>query len=192
MRVAPVGIAHRAGPDLLEAVVEASQVTHRTNLGISGAAAIAAAVSAGIDGADTDGALDAAVAAAQQGEHLGAWIPGASIPARFLAFRDGFRSAGTAAREDLLAEIVGTSVQSQESVVAALLLIDVGREDPFAALCTAASVGGDTDTIAAMAGAVLGAVHAPSAFPADQVRLVTETNPFDLRSVSRRLLDLRH
>lgn len=192
MRVAPVGIAHRPGPALLEAVVEASQVTHRTSLGISGAAAIAAAVSAGVDGADADAALDAAVAAAQQGEHLGAWIAGASIPARFLAFRDGFRRAGSERREDLLAEVVGTSVQSQESVVAALLLIDAGRDDPFAALCTAASVGGDTDTVAAMAGTVLGAVHGPSAFPTDQVRLVRETNPFDLRSVSRRLLDLRH
>lgn len=191
MRIAPVGIAHAPGPSLLDAVVTASQVTHRTGLGISGAAAIAAAVSAAIDGADTDTALEAAITAATAGEKLGNWIAGGSIPARFTAFRAPLRAMDPADRDTFLYDVVGTSVQSQESVVAALLLVDVGRDDPFAALCLAASLGGDTDTVAAMAGAVLGALHGSGTFPTPAVQQVIEINHLDLPPLVRQLLAVR-
>ena len=101
------------------------------------------------------------------------------------------RCSGAGQRERFLREVVGTSVQSQESVVAALLLVDIGREDPFAALCTAASLGGDTDTIAAMTGAVLGALHGPGAFPAAESATVREVNGLDLPALAGELLALR-
>ena len=41
--------------------------------------------------------------------------------------------------------------------VAAAIAIGVLSEDPIQGLCDAASYGGDTDTVAAMAGAILGA-----------------------------------
>lgn len=191
MRIAPVGIAHSPGEALLDAVITASQVTHRTGLGISGAAAIASAVSSAVDGTGTDAALAAAVAAAAQGEDRGNWIAGGSIPARFTAFQEPLRAMSPAERDRFLYDVVGTSVQSQESVVAALLLVDLGREDPFEALCTAASLGGDTDTVAAMAGAVLGAVHGPDAFPAAAVQQVLEVNHLDLAPLARGLVALR-
>lgn len=191
MRIAPVGIAVAPGPALLEAVVESCQVTHLTGLGISGAAAVAGAVSAALEGAGTDEALDAALEIARHGESRGAWVAGASIPARVTAFRAPLRELGAGQRERFLREVVGTSVQSQESVVAALLLVDIGREDPFAALCTAASLGGDTDTIAAMTGAVLGALHGPGAFPAAESATVREVNGLDLPALAGELLALR-
>ncbi|HEX7350838.1 ADP-ribosylglycohydrolase family protein [Brachybacterium sp.] len=191
MRIAPVGIAHAPGTGLLEAVVTASEVTHRTGLGISGAAAVAATVSAAVDGADTDQALDSAVSAAAQGAHLGNWVAGASIPDRFTAFRAPLRAMAPRERDAFLYDVVGTSVQSQESVVAALLLVDLGRSDPFATLCLAASLGGDTDTVAAMAGAMLGALHGPEAFPSTAVQQVLEVNRLDLAPVARQLLAVR-
>lgn len=191
MRIAPVGIAIAPGRRLLDAVVEASQVTHRTGIGISGAAAIAGAVSAALEGADTDEALDVALDLAEQGASRGSWIAGASIPARVRAFRAPLRGLDPAARDQFLRDVVGTSVQSQESVVAALLLADLGREDPFEALCTAASLGGDTDTVTAMAGAVLGALHGASAFPASMTAKVREVNGLDLEPLAEELLALR-
>jgi ADP-ribosylglycohydrolase len=191
MRIAPVGIAHAPGPDLLEAVVQASRVTHNTGLGISGAAAIAAAVSAGVDGADIDQALDVATSAAADGAVRGNWIAGGSIAQRFSVFRGPVRGMPRKDTEDFLYDVVGTSVQSQESVVAALLLVERGSTDPFDALCAAASLGGDTDTVAAMAGAVLGAVHGAEAFPAEARRIVQQVNNLDLEPIARRLLALR-
>ena len=53
MRIAPVGIgmAPRDLPTLVDQVVMASSVTHNTGIALAGAAAVAAAVSAGVSGA---------------------------------------------------------------------------------------------------------------------------------------------
>ncbi len=191
MRIAPVGVAFRPGPALLAAVVEASRVTHHTGLGISGAAAIAAAVSTGVSGGDVASALDAAVEAAREGESRGHWVAGASIPARLVALRPHARTLDAEHFADYLYEVVGSSVQSQESVVSALLIADRYADEPFEGLGVAASLGGDTDTIAAMAGAVLGACHGAGAFPASARTTVEFVNNLDLASLARRLLEIR-
>jgi ADP-ribosylglycohydrolase len=178
MRITPVGITTRADDldALVDAVQDACRVTHDTGLGIAGAAAVAAAVSAGIDGATRSEALDVAVAAARIGERRGHWVAGASIAARTTWARGFLPTVPDDERITTIDTMIGTSVASQESVVAALALVSLDL-DPWETLCTAASLGGDTDTIAAMAGAVLGAVHGPSAWPdgaADQVERVND------------------
>ncbi len=62
----------------------------------------------------------------------------------------------------MIYDVIGTSVASQESVVAAFALdhaVAEGQLEAYPALGVAASLGGDTDTIAAMLGAMLGATH---------------------------------
>lgn len=180
MRITPVAIAHTPRGRLREAVIEASQVTHFTGLALSGAGMVAGAVCAAIDGATAAEALDAGTALARDLESDGAWAAGASVPSRLEALAPLARDLDREELADFLVKVVGTSVASQESVVAAMIL--VAREDlePFEALCLAASLGGDTDTVAAMAGAVLGAVHGTTAFPPDaldQLRAANATNP---------------
>jgi ADP-ribosylglycohydrolase len=58
-------------------------------------------------------------------------------------------------------------------------------------VCAAASLGGDSDTIAAMAGAVAGAVHGTSGFPAEAMRTVSTVNHLELGSTADALLRLR-
>ncbi len=67
MRVTPVGIARPVNDfdGLLQAVVDASGVTHNTTLALAGASAVAAAVSAGVGGASLDDAIDAGLSAAR-------------------------------------------------------------------------------------------------------------------------------
>ncbi|WOP19393.1 ADP-ribosylglycohydrolase family protein [Raineyella sp. LH-20] len=191
MRVAPVGVASPLGPGLLESVVEVSRVTHNTGLGMSAAAAVAAAVSACLDRQDLDHALSAAVALAGEGERCGYWVAGASIPRRFLALRPAARRLGEDEFPQYLYDVVGTSVQSQESVVSALLIVDRYRDRPYDGLCCAASLGGDTDTIAAIAGAILGAAHGAAAFPHDVASLVESRNALATEDLAERLLALR-
>ncbi|MGO1316819.1 MAG: ADP-ribosylglycohydrolase family protein [Cellulomonadaceae bacterium] len=191
MRVAPVGIAHRSGPGLLNAVIESCQVTHNTTIAISGAAAVAAAVSAGVDGADVPSALDAAIEAGHEGERHGNWIAGASIPARLQYLRPLTAGLDNAAFADLVTEVVGTSVASQESVVAALLVADRYADAPVEGLCLAATLGGDTDTVAAIAGAVLGACRGASAFSPHHRDTVSRVNHLELESLADRLVALR-
>ena len=192
MRIAPVGIATPSTPlpALVSAVRDASRVTHDTGLGIAGASAIAAAVSAGLDGASREEAVDAAVAAAALGARRGHWVAGADIAAKAAWARAHLRTVAPEDRIDTVSRLIGTSVASQESVVAALALVALDAE-PWQILGIAASLGGDTDTIAAMAGAVLGAVHGMAAWPARAVRTITTVNDLDLPPLVDALLELR-
>lgn len=192
MRITPVGIATRADDldALVDAVQDASRVTHDTGLGIAGAAAVAVAVSAGLDGASRTEALDVAVAAARIGERRGHWVAGASIADKTAWARTHLPTVPADARIDAVDGVIGTSVASQESVVAALALVSLDL-DPWETLCTAASLGGDTDTIAAMAGAVLGAVHGPTAWPDGAAARVEHVNDLRFAEVVTPLLALR-
>lgn len=192
MRIAPVGIATPI-VDLdrfVDAVVAASAITHNTSIGISGAAAIGAAVSAGIDTGSTERAMDAALAAARIGERRGHWMAGGSIATRAEWAIKELQCTSVSDRPRLLRDLVGTSVASQESVVAALTLVAVS-DDPWQTLTMAAALGGDTDTIAAMAGAVLGAVHGRAVWRADTVAAVVTVNHLDLAPIAHGLLALR-
>src|SRR6202008_2638022 len=84
MRTAPVGFAvPSADPVALVAqVVAASRLTHNTGVALAGAAAVAAAVSAGIDGDPLPAAIGRAVAAAASAASRGHWTAGADVAAR--------------------------------------------------------------------------------------------------------------
>ncbi len=194
MRVTPVGIAFPVADAgrLLDAVVQASHVTHGTTIGIAAAAAVAAAVSAGVAGADLSDALDAAEHAAAAGARRGRWSAGGDVSARLRWARGWVRGMPDADLGDALADVVGTSVAAQESVVAALALAEARGSDPLAALTMAAGIGGDTDTVAAMCGAVLGARHGIAGLPADLLDTLRRVNRLDLEPLVDGLLTLRH
>lgn len=192
MRVTPIAIV--AGPDpatLLDAVVDTSKVTHNTGLGLSGAAAIAGAVSAGIEGADLGEALDEAELAAAAGAERGYWSAGGDIAARIRWARGWVRGLSRADLADALYEVIGTSVAAQESVVAAVALAEALGTEPFEALTLAAEIGGDTDTVAAMCGSVLGSIHGAGVFPADLTEQVRQVNRLELEPLAADLLALR-
>jgi ADP-ribosylglycohydrolase len=88
--------------------------------------------------------------------------------------------------------LVGTGVATNEAVPAALAICAVAPNDPWRVCCLAASLGGDCDTVGAIAGAIMGACHGASAFPADAVAALTAANP-DLRleALAEALLALR-
>jgi ADP-ribosylglycohydrolase len=189
MRIAPVGITvSLTGADgpigpigrisedslatLVDRVVEASRVTHNTGLALAGAAAVAAAVSAGIGGATLPEATEAAVAAARLAAGRGHWVAGADVAAR-IEWATGLVAARPPlAAAELIYRLVGTSLATQESVPAAFAVLSVLPDEPWRACRLAASLGGDCDTIAAMAGAVSGACHGLAAFPADAVAVI--------------------
>ena len=79
---------------------------------------------------------------------------------------------------------------SQESVVAALAICAT-VEDPWEAVCLAASIGGDTDTVAAIVGAICGATDGVDAFPEHAVATISLVNDIHLEGVVDTLLQLR-
>ncbi len=194
MRVTPVGIAVPVADQesLLDTVVQASRVTHNSSIGIAAAAAVAAAVSAGVGGADLGTALDAAERAAAAGARRGHWAAGGDIAARIRWARGFVRGRDREDLADAVANVIGTSVAAQESVVAAFALAEALGDAPLDALTLAAGIGGDTDTVAAICGAVLGAHHGVGGLPADLLDTVRRVNRLDPAPVADGLLKLRH
>ncbi|MET0475098.1 MAG: ADP-ribosylglycohydrolase family protein [Mycobacterium sp.] len=192
MRVTPIGIANDVSNmgAFVDAVVAASEVTHNTSLGIASAAAVGAAVSAGVGGASLADAVDVAIDAAAEGGRRGHWVAGGTIESRLRWAIPYLRGVRAEQRDEVIAEVIGTSVAAQESVVAALALAAIA-EDPWQAICQAAGLGGDTDTVAAMAGAVLGATVGSSAWPSAEVHTLETTNSLDFTALVRDLITLR-
>jgi len=192
MRVTPVGIAWPSADltRLVAAVRAASRVSHDTGIAIAGASAVAAAVSAGIDGADLDDAIDLGIAAAREGAALGTWIAGADVAAR-IGWAVGLGRGARDADPGTFLDLVGTSLQTQESVPAAFGLLARAAGRGWDAALAAASAGGDTDTIAAMAGAIGGAIGGTAAFPAEAIATVARVNALALDPVVDGLLALR-
>ncbi|MFH8739126.1 ADP-ribosylglycohydrolase family protein [Streptomyces sp. NPDC017964] len=194
MRVTPVGIAFACAPDterFLDRVVESCQVTHDTTVGIAGAAAVAAAVSTGVAGGSLDDAFDAAISLSAAGARRGHWIAGASISARIGWARDLVVGLDEDAALDRIDALIGTSVASQESVPAAFAVLALADGDPWRSALLAANLGGDSDTIGAIAGAIAGSVHGFAALPATEVRTLHEVNDLELEPLTRQLLTHR-
>ncbi|MFE6890626.1 ADP-ribosylglycohydrolase family protein [Streptomyces sp. NPDC057694] len=193
MRVTPVGIAFAADDTetFLDRVVESCQVTHDTTIGIAGAAAVAAAVSTGVAGGTLDEVFDAAIGAAAAGALRGNWIAGASISARIGWARELVAGLDEAAALDRIDALIGTSVASQESVPAAFAVLALTGGDPWRSALLAANLGGDSDTIGAIAGAIAGSVHGLGSLPAAAVRTLREVNDLELEPLTRQLLTYR-
>jgi len=196
MRIAPVGIAvaldpaHTSLPTLVDHVVAASSVTHNTGIALAGAAAVAAAVSAGISGAGIAEATALAAQAARIAASRGHWVAGADVAARIECATSLVARREQAEAAELIYTLVGTSLATQESVPAAFAVLAAVPGDPWQACLLAASLGGDTDTIAAMAGAVAGACAGVKAFPADALAVV-DTQGLGLATLADDLYALR-
>jgi poly(ADP-ribose) glycohydrolase ARH3 len=74
------------------------------------------------------------------------------------------------------ADHLGTGAQASCSVSAALWAALSSPEDPEMAIIRAVNLGGDTDTIGAMAGAVAGAYHGAEALPRRWTQALEEGN----------------
>jgi ADP-ribosylglycohydrolase len=193
MRVTPVGILMPSGdlPALVGRVVDASRLSHNTGIALSGAAAVAAAVSAGVDGASVDEAMLLGVEAAAIASTRGNWVAGAQVAARIrwaVGVVDRDDPEGSLTR---VYELVGTSLATQESVPAAFALLALFPDDPWRVCLAGASLGGDSDTIAAMAGAIMGACHGTDAFPDHALETIRTVNRLDLETTALELLELR-
>ena len=195
MRVTPIGIAmSTADPEAFaDAVWSSCQVTHATRQGFQSAALVAAAVSMGIDAArsttpDLRSLLWKAVTYVDSLPERGAWTPD---PDAVAATRRAMQLVANPASSSLecLVEQVGTSVASAQAIPMAFALL--ARDPSPQALLDAANIGGDTDTIGAIAGAILGAVLGFEVFVGRGLAQVELASHLDLPSVALELLELR-
>ncbi len=177
----------------LGAISAGASIENAGRFGTTNGAAmrIAAAVSAGIDGATLPDAMRFAAAAAASAAQRGHWAAGADVGSRITWATGLVTGIGLADAMDVVYRLVGTSLATQESVPAAFAVAAASPDDPWLACRMAASLGGDCDTIAAMAGAICGACHGVEAFPASARSTVARVNNLGLEALAGDLLAVR-
>jgi ADP-ribosylglycohydrolase len=151
---------------------------------------VAAAVSAGVSGATIAEATALGIEAAQIAAGRGHWVAGADVAARIEWATSLVPGLAEAEAAELIYTLAGTSLATQESVPAAFAVLAAVPEDPWRAARLAASLGGDCDTIAAMAGAIAGACHGAGSFPPEAIAVI-DAQGLGLAALAGELLALR-
>lgn len=197
MRVAPAGLRHPG--DLHAAIADAlttCRPSHLTNIGVAGAGAVAAAVSAAMmPGCGVADVVWAARLGASEGERLGREhgrdVAGPSVERRIelgaaaaLAAAD-FQSAVLA-----VTDVVGSGLGMAEAVPAALGIFVAADGDPLLTCIGGANSGDDTDTVACIAGSIAGALRGFTQVPVDLYQKLLDANELDLDAVTDKFVDL--
>jgi ADP-ribosylglycohydrolase len=190
IRVAPVGIMYTSDrrDDIVNGAREVSIPTHGGSIAIAAAAATAAAVSSAIDGAGPRDIIAHAEQAAADAERR--W-PGRAAPAFATVVRQVHQELSDAPPlrpADVPARYFPN--QPWTIVPLALGLATVLRSAEEAILL-AANIGGDSDSVASIAGGILGAAY-PDTINQAWYHVVEQVNGHDLAAIATRLERLRH
>ncbi|WP_051516440.1 ADP-ribosylglycohydrolase family protein [Herbaspirillum sp. RV1423] len=192
MRVAPVGLIF---PGRLEEACQQALVTclpsHDTDVAISAACSVAAATAQALVAGDLHEVLAAAVRGGHIGERLARQharsVAGPNYLARLdLAFRIAEEAHDDYSFLTNMERLVGNSVLAAESVPAALGVVKYAKGDPLRTITLSSSIGNDTDSIATMAGAIVGALCGTAALPQEMWREFRLANAaeFDLDALA--------
>ena len=194
MRVAPAGLIH---PGNIENAVQTAWIsarpTHDTQIAASGAGAIAAgAAHALLPSADVFSVVEACLQGARWGEALGKkegrTAPGPSVVRRIeIAVEEALRATSFEQALRNIEASVGNSVMMVESTPAAVGIFVAAKGDPLQCAVGGTNIGNDTDTIAAMAGAMAGALRGYQAIPEDMRTTLLEANEEDIEQLAEGL-----
>lgn len=191
MKIAPAGLFH---PGDVEAAIKAAiticRPTHNNNLSIAGACAVAAAVSEALkDGADVFSVVQAGIYGAERGELLSrgscAVLAGPSVVKRMkMAAAIGMTAGSLEEATTELADLVGSGLHISEAVPAVFGIVVAAKGDLNEAIVGAVNIGSDTDTIASMTGAVLGALTGPGELKESYLELIEAVNDFHIEQMA--------
>lgn len=192
-RAVIVGLVNHDRPDkLVDQVVEACLPTHGTCVAISGGVAVAGAIAAALsEEASLEDIFLAAKRGAVNGRRHGEWAWGTPLEGRIdmaLQIASQTRDPKTVLAD--LYDFVGVDMLVAESVATAFGLVSLAKGDPMKAVIYGANIGGDTDTIAAIAGAVCGAWQGSAAIDQKMLAEIEEVNQIDLKAEAVRLVGI--
>lgn len=182
MRVSPLGCL--LPPTNLTAFIAevalASSPTHKSDLAVAGAVVVAWAVSRAVNGDTWQSIADSLPAVAHQAQTARITTFSASLSSRLeLALNIVRRADGVESASEQLYQIIGAGTSTIESVPCAIAMVELANTDPNRCAVLCANLGGDTDTIGAMATAICGALHGVSAINPQLKQTLDEVNQLD-------------
>lgn len=201
IRAVALGIANSIVPPaealhLLEEVKSMNAFSHNTLPAHIGATVIAVTISAGLDGFDLREAMDIGLKAGQiQATAEGKLFTQSRFSLLGGSAREQLSAAYTQLGPDAGLEFIegnlGSSAEIEESVVSACALALLHSEDPFEAALQGARLGGDAETIAALAGALVASCGAWNERIENAAGFVETVNGLEFKTIAERLVSLR-
>ncbi len=190
IRVSPMGVINSPMNlgKIIKDIDSACSMTHGARSVLSGACAIAAAISAAVEGWGKKEVFEFAVKAARLGESLG--NDDVRPPADRILIGINFVNSYNGSRlpRDLRC-VLNPGFLAYEGVPYALSLA-YGFQSAKEAILGAVNQGGDADSIASMTGSVSAALY-PDTLPQEWVREVEKVNNIDLSKIALKLAELR-
>ena len=189
IRVSPVGILYRSNrlDELVRGAREAAIPTHGGAIGIAAAAATAAAVSAAVDAAEPPAIIELAQRAARQAESARAGEPSATFASAIDVMYQDLRRGRALQHAEIAARCFPSSPLT---IVPLALTLGALADSVREAVLLATNVGGDSDSVASIAGAVLGA-RRPGTVVDEWYETVEMVDAHDLPSIALALSRLR-
>ena len=201
MRVAAIACAVPILPvagaqAMINQIIEVNRLSHNSAAANIGCIAIASMISAGIDGLDYEAAINVAINAADyMCKHLESddsenYI-GQRLADVIFEIDHALAVGGDEQALDYIVSNVGTSLESRESVLAAFAIAHLANHSPMKAAVNGARLGGDSDTIAALAAAMVAAFGVWDEPEALAQAKVAKVNELDFTERARALGRLR-
>lgn len=191
MRVAPVGVLYSLNrlDKLVRGAYESSIPTHCGQLAICAAAAVAAAISAALEGKPASEVLDLAMQAARKAE---AFTPASrgkapNIAASIREMHEDLSTHDTLLVSDLAEKYFPNKPETKIPLAINLALVTESAEQT---ILLAANVGGDSDSVASIGAAIAGALR-PDTVNEAWFDVVQTANGDDFVDVAEALAKLR-
>lgn len=183
MRIAPIGCLFKSSKkeELANYVYEVSKITHSSDVTIAGAAMIAMAVSSAIENDNFDKVIEDVYEIEKIAINLGAETINPSLKARTqlgVELAKKYENNDEMFLESIYS-LIGAGVIISESVPAALSIAYYAK-DPNKCSLLCANLGGDTDTIGAMACAICGAFTGYENINKEYIKVLDENNEISL------------
>lgn len=183
MRIPPIGTLFTTSQkkELCDYVKKISEITHSSDITLAGASMIATAVASAMEKEDRDAMIQDVLDMEEYAMSLGASTVSASLGTRV---RYGVELAHRYpdSRDEFLEELYnmfGAGVNTVDSVPCAIAIAYYCFGDVHETALACTNLGGDTDTIGAMACAIAGGVKGMAGIPTEDVRLIEEANQVD-------------
>ncbi|MFJ7985328.1 ADP-ribosylglycohydrolase family protein [Streptomyces sp. NPDC096351] len=200
MYMAPVGLVNAAHPEAAYAEALDIAGAHQSSYGREAAGVFAAAVAAAcVPGATPASVVDTALSLAKDGTRAAietvaevaeghrdfesALVPLRRAVAPFDSVGPDYRAPSLGARRP-------SRLHAIEELPIALGMLLVGEGDFRRTVLGSVNYGRDCDSIATMAGAIVGALHGEQAVPADWAKRVAEASRLDLHAPARALTEV--
>lgn len=166
--------------------------THNTNLAVEAAMALGYGFHYAATGATYDEILKSIIHGAKEGRKMGAKkYVGASTGKRIEWVANVIKGIHSAEEVlDFIYHVIGTTMESNEVVPAAVGIFAYAKGDTWLSIKLGSSVGGDTDTIAAIAGTLSCLYSGGHNIPISIVEMVLHTNNLGIQKYAAMLSSL--